>query len=146
MQQEYVSWKLFLPWCNYCRIVRHSDHIGGNVIHGLYLSVQKQATKHTHFEILKFFHPANVHVGGMFLEVKNPKNRTPKVVFHPTPIFKSHHFVVIILIHLYIHSSRQTIGPRVTNYENVEFRKLCTDQKPCSIDQNNRFLSSYKRI
>ena len=30
----------------------------------------------------------------MFLEVKNPKNRTPKVVFHPNTIFKSHQFVV----------------------------------------------------
>ena len=29
----------------------------------------------------------------MFLEVKNPKNRTPKVIFHPNTIFKSHHFV-----------------------------------------------------
>ena len=62
------------------------------------------------------FHPAHAPYGGMFLEVKNPKNRTPKVILHPNTIFKSHHFVVIILIHLYIHSSRQTIGPRDTFY------------------------------
>ena len=68
-------------------------------------------------EILKKkFHPSHAPYGGMFLEVKNPKNRTPKVVCHPNRIFKSHQFVVIILIHLYIHSSRQTIGPRDTIY------------------------------
>ena len=44
------------------------------------------------------------------------KKRSPKVDFHPNTIFKSHQFVVIILIHLYIHSSRQTIGPRDTIY------------------------------
>jgi len=55
----------------------------------------------------------------MFLEVKNPKNRTPKVDLHPNSIFKSHHFVVIILIHLYIHSSRQTIGPRDTSVRDI---------------------------
>ena len=69
------------------------------------------------FEISKKnLHPAHVPYRGMFLESKNPKNRTPKVVFHPNTILKSHHFVVIILIHLYIHSSRQTIGPRDTIY------------------------------
>ena len=46
------------------------------------------------FEISKKnLHPAHVPYGGMFLEVKNPKNRTPKVVFHPNTIFKSHYFV-----------------------------------------------------
>ena len=69
------------------------------------------------FEISKKkLHPWDVPYGGMFLEVKNPKNRTPKVIFHPNTIFKSHHFVVQILKHLYIHSSRQTIGPRDTIY------------------------------
>ena len=55
----------------------------------------------------------------MFLEVKNPKNRTPKVILHPNRIFKSQHFVVQILIHLYIHSSRQTIGPRDTSIRDI---------------------------
>ena len=69
------------------------------------------------FEISKkILHPWDVPYGGMFLEVKNPKNRTPKVILHPNTIFKSHQFVVIILIHSYIHSSRQTIGPRDTFY------------------------------
>ena len=44
----------------------------------------------------KNLHPAHVPYGGMFLEVKNPKNRTPKVILHPNSIFKSHHFVVIV--------------------------------------------------
>ena len=72
------------------------------------------------FEISKKnLHPPHAPYGGMFLEVKNPKNRTPKVVFHPNRIFKSHHFVVQILIHLYIHSSRQTIGPRDTSVRDI---------------------------
>ena len=50
------------------------------------------------FEISKkILHPPHVPYGGMFLEVKNPKNRTSKVVFHPNRIFKSHHFVVMFL-------------------------------------------------
>ena len=49
------------------------------------------------FEISKKnLHPAHVPYGGMFLEVKNPKNRTPKVILHPNTIFKNHHFVVIV--------------------------------------------------
>ena len=64
----------------------------------------------------KILHPWDAPYGGMFLEVKIPKNRTPKVVFHPSRIFKSHHFVVMFLIHSYIHSSRQTIGPQDTFY------------------------------
>ena len=49
-------------------------------------------------EILKKkFHPSHVPYLGMFLEVKNPKNRTSKVVFHPNRIFKSHQFVVMFL-------------------------------------------------
>ena len=55
----------------------------------------------------------------MFLEVKNFKNRTPKVILHPNTIFKSHQFVVMFLIHLYIHSSRQTIGPRDTSIRDI---------------------------
>ena len=43
----------------------------------------------------KFFHPWNVHVGGMFLEVKNPKNLNRKVVLDPNTIFKNHHFDII---------------------------------------------------
>ena len=49
------------------------------------------------FEISKkFLHPPHVPYGGMFLEVKFFKNWTPKVVFHPNRIFKSHQFVVIV--------------------------------------------------
>ena len=72
------------------------------------------------FEISKKnLHPWDVPYGGMFLEVKNPKNRTPKVILHPNTIFKSHQFVVMFLIHLYIHSSRQTIGPRDTSVRDI---------------------------
>ena len=46
------------------------------------------------FEISKKnLHPWDAPYGGMFLEVKNPKNPNPKVVFHPNRIFKNHHFV-----------------------------------------------------
>ena len=48
--------------------------------------------------IEKFLHPAHVPYGGSFLEVKNPKNLNPKVVFHPNIFFKSHQFLVITLI------------------------------------------------
>ena len=49
-------------------------------------------------EILKKkFHPWDAPYGGMFLEVKNPKNRIPKVIFHPIRIFKNHQFVVMFL-------------------------------------------------
>ena len=72
------------------------------------------------FEISKKnLHPSHAPYGGMFLEVKNPKNPNPKVVLHPNTIFKSHHFVVQFLIHLYIHSSRQTIGPRDTSIRDI---------------------------
>ena len=46
-------------------------------------------------EDVKFLHPSIVHVGGMFLEVKNFKNLNPKVVLDPNTILKIHHFVVI---------------------------------------------------
>ena len=50
------------------------------------------------FEISKKnLHPWHVPYGGMFLEVKNPKNRIPKVIFHPNRIFKNHQFVVMFL-------------------------------------------------
>ena len=38
---------------------------------------------------VKFLHPWNVHVGGMFLEVKNFKNLNPKVVLHPNFFFSN---------------------------------------------------------
>ena len=51
------------------------------------------------FEISKKnLHPAHAPYGGMFLEVKNSKNRTPKVIFHPNRIFKSHQFVVMLVV------------------------------------------------
>ena len=43
-----------------------------------------------------FFRPSDVPYGGRILKVKNPKNRTPKVILHPNRIFKNHHFVVIV--------------------------------------------------
>ena len=50
------------------------------------------------FEISKKnLHPAHVPYGGMFLEVKNSKNRTTKVILHPNTIFKNHHFVVMLV-------------------------------------------------
>ena len=47
------------------------------------------------FGILKFFHPPIPHVGESWLEVKNRKNRTRKVVFDPNIFSKIHVFLVI---------------------------------------------------
>ena len=100
--------------------VTYKPHLSLTEVTWTYLGIEGFGSKgffERDFEISKkILPPPHVPYGGMFLEVKNPKNRTSKVVFHPNTILKSHQFVVIILIHSYIHSSRQTIGPRDTFY------------------------------
>ena len=60
-------------------LVYHCDHI-------LDLDISK-----------KNFHPSIQDKGGSFLEVKNSKNFTPKVVFHPKSALKSSSWLIKLL-------------------------------------------------
>ena len=109
---------LSFPQCYYKPRIYQNFHIlHSRLRKNLVIGKSKSKVNILNLRILKKkFHPSYIPYGGMFLEAKNPKNRTPKVDLDPNTILKSHHFVVIILIHSYIHSSRQTIGPRGVIY------------------------------
>ena len=86
-----------------------------------------RAKNHFRVEISKKkFHPYFDHNEGFFLKLKNPKNQASKIGFHSNSICEFHHFVVMFILHSYIHSLRQTNGPKVTNY----FQKIMNFENP----------------
>ena len=106
-------WYLLNRIENYSTSNWQSDHFSHNMSHrNLRFTVGFQfrwfevmgtpLISHTrHWDIKIFLHLWDVPYGGSFLEVKNPKNWTPKMVLDPNSILKSHQFVVISHIYTY---------------------------------------------